>query len=311
MTQKLASISIDLDEVPRYTAIHGVAEVGGAAMHAVYDRCVPRFVDWLDRESIPATFFTIGEDLERTRNAETVARLHRRGHEVANHSYHHHYDLVRRPAAELRQEVERGAAIIERICGERPVGFRAPGYTVSDALFDVLEEASVGYDSSVFPCASYYATKVASLAAIRLRGARSSSILETPAVLRAPRSPYRVGRPYWRRGDGLLELPIGVTRLQFPYIGTSLVLGGRRVAVALTRQMLGREHINLELHGFDAADRSGDGLDALAPHRPDLGRSATTKLEALSAAVEVMRGAGYRLVTLREAAQRFKQTSNR
>ncbi len=110
MTQKLASISIDLDEVPRYTAIHGVAEIVGAATHAVYDRCVPRLVDWLDGESIPATFFAIGEDLERTRNAETVAGLHHRGHEVANHSYHHHYDLVRRSEAELRQEVERGAA---------------------------------------------------------------------------------------------------------------------------------------------------------------------------------------------------------
>jgi predicted deacetylase len=311
MTSKLASISIDLDEIPRYTAIHGLTDVGDEARHAVYDRCVPRLLDWLDRESISATFFAIGEDLERTRNAETVAGLHARGHEVANHSYHHHYDLVRRSHTELRQEVERGAATIEQVCEERPVGFRAPGYTVSDTLFKVLEEASVEYDSSVFPCPSYYAAKAASLASIRLRGARSTSILDTPAVLLAPRRPYLVGRPYWRRGGGLLELPIGVTRFQLPYIGTSLVLGGPRMAAALSRQMLGREHINLELHGFDAADRGEDDLDALAPHRPDLRRSAAAKLESLSAAVKVIRGAGYELVTLREAAQRIRARSNR
>ena len=49
MTSKLASISIDLDEVPRYTAIHGLTHISSDARHAVYDRCVPRLLDWLDR----------------------------------------------------------------------------------------------------------------------------------------------------------------------------------------------------------------------------------------------------------------------
>ena len=41
MTSKLAAISIDLDEVPRYAAIHGVDASLGEGAHAVYDRCVP------------------------------------------------------------------------------------------------------------------------------------------------------------------------------------------------------------------------------------------------------------------------------
>lgn len=305
MSLKLASVSVDLDEVPRYAAIHGLPDELGAARHAVYDRCVPRLSDWLSQESIPATFFAIGEDLERERNRNTIAALHSAGHEIGNHSHRHYYDLVRRTDAELRDEVERGAAAIEQACGERPVGFRAPGYTVNDALFTVLGEAGVEYDSSVFPCPSYYAAKAAALAAMKIRGRTSESILDTPDVLRAPRGPYRVGTPYWRRGSGVLELPIGVTRLQLPYIGTSLIVGGRRVSIALTKQMLGREHINLELHGFDAADRDTDGLNALEPHRADLRRSSQDKLDALSAAVRVMRDAGYQLVTLREAARRI------
>ena len=154
--------------------------------------------------------------------------------------------------------------------GRDPSGFRAPGYTVTDALFSALDVAGVEYDSSVFPCPSYYAAKVAALAAMRLRGRASASIVDTPAVLQAPREPYRIGRPYWRRGDGLLELPVGVTPLQLPYIGTSLILGGERTAERLTKQMLGRELINLELHGLDAADAEEDGLAALdrTPRRP-------------------------------------------
>lgn len=307
MSLRLAAVSIDLDEVPRYTAIHGLQSPSGPASHAVYERCVPRFRSWLDEESIPATFFAIGEDLERQANRETIAMLHAAGHEIGNHSYRHHYELSRWSADEMRDDVERAAAIIEQACGRRPVGFRAPGYTVSDALLGVLAEQGLAYDSSVFPCPSYYTAKAVALTMIRLRGRRSASILDTAAVWQAPREPYRIGRPYWRRGRGLLELPIGVTPWQLPYIGSSLVLGGARFAARLSKQMIGRELINLELHGFDLADRSEDGLDSLATHRADLRRGAAEKLDALRAAIGVLRNAGYELVTLEEAARRFSR----
>ena len=306
MSLRLAAISIDLDEVPRYAAIHGIPGPAGTSAHAVYDRCVPRLTQWLEDESIRATFFAIGEDLVRGDNRHTIAALHDAGHEIANHSYHHRYDLTRHALTEIREDIERGADAIEGACGTRPTGFRAPGYTVTDALFSALDVAGVEYDSSVFPCPSYYAAKVAALAAMRLRGRASASIVDTPAVLQAPREPYRIGRPYWRRGDGLLELPVGVTPLQLPYIGTSLILGGERTAERLTKQMLGRELINLELHGLDAADAEEDGLAALASRRADLRRSAVDKMRSLNAAVRVIREAGYELVTLTEAAQRFR-----
>jgi len=311
MTSKLAAISIDLDEVPRYAAIHGIEASLGSAAHAVYDRCVPRLQAWLREESISATFFAIGEDLERPPNRETIAALYGSGHEIANHSHHHYYDLVRRTENEIADEVERCAAMIADTCGTRPVGFRAPGYTVSDALFRALEAAGMLYDSSVFPCPTYYAAKAAALTSMKLQRRKSASILDTPSVLRAPRRPYRVGRPYWQPGSGLLELPIGVTKLQLPYIGTSLVLGGPRVAAMMTKQMLGRELINLELHGFDVADAADDSLHMLVPHRADLRRRAGEKLRALSRAVRVMREAGYELVTLGEAARRLSRTPSR
>lgn len=304
--RKLASISVDLDEVPRYAAIHGVEAPAGPSARAVYEKCVPRLATWFDDDSIRATFFAIGEDLEREENRNTIAGLHAAGHEIGNHSYHHHYDLTRRAAGDIGDEIQRGATIIEQSCGTRPVGFRAPGYTVSDVLFSALEACGVEYDSSVFPCPSYYAFKAAALGAIKLRGRQSSSILDRPGVLRAPREPYRIGRPFWRKGDGMMELPIGVTPLQLPYIGTSLVLGGDQLAERLSRQMLGREFINLELHGFDLADASEDGLEALRPYRADLRRSAAEKLRSLRTAVRVIRDAGYELVALEEAARRFK-----
>ena len=269
MSLRLASISIDLDEVPRYAAIHGFEAPRGQRAHAVYDRCVPRLTAWLDDESIRATFFAIGEDLERDENRETIAALHAAGHEIGNHSYHHHYDLTRRAVADIRDDIERGADESRRPAGSGRSAFARPGTRVSDPLFSALEASGVEYDSSVFPCPSYYAAKAAALAAIKLRGRKSASILDSRRCCGRRGSRTESGGRTGERGDGLLELPIGVTPLQLPYIGTSLVLGGERIAERLSKQMLGRELINLELHGFDVADavRGRTGSARTAPRR--------------------------------------------
>ena len=307
MKRKLASISVDLDEVGCYGAIHGVEIPEGPALHAVYDRCIPRLAELFDAESTRATFFAIGSDLERALNRDTVASLHEAGHEIGNHSFHHHYDLSRRSAEDIREDIELGASTIHEACGARPVGFRAPGYTINDTMFDLLEASGVEYDSSVFPCPSYYATKVSVLGLMALGGRRSQSIVDTPLVLRAPKQPYRVGRPYWRKGAGLLELPIGVTRWGLPYIGTSLVLLGDRGAKALTRQMLGQDFIHVELHGFDVADVTLDGLQALASYRPDLKRSAAEKVSVIRNVIGMIRKAGYEVVPMNEVARRVSE----
>ena len=127
-------------------------------------------------------------------------------------------------------------------------------------------------------------------------------------MLLASADPYRVARPYRKRGQGLLELPIGVTKGssgRLPYIGTSLVLGGPTVAKALSRAMLGRPLVNLELHGIDLCDAEADGLEWLAPHQPDLRVPLAQKEAALRAAIREVRAMGYPWVRLDDAADQF------
>ena len=300
--ERLAAISVDLDEINCYAAIHGLAAPGGAA-HAIYDRALPRLERMFGDEGAPATFFAIGSDLAREQNAAALRRLVAAGHEIANHSLSHFYDLTRRDPATMRAEVRGGIEAIERATGVRPVGFRAPGYTITDDLFDVLADLDVAYDSSVFPCPPYYAAKAVAMAAIAARGRQSRSVLDDPRVLRAPADPYRVGRPYWARGGGVLELPIGVTRgARLPYIGTSVALAGERGARLLTRMIAGRPLVSLELHGIDLADADEDDLAFLRPHQPDLRKTAAEKERALRAAIAELRARGYELVLLRDVA---------
>jgi hypothetical protein len=309
--QKLACISIDLDEIDCYAAIHGLQgtahEAERTGLSAVYDRALARFERLFRELDMPATFFAIGRDVQRAQNAARLGVLHAQGHEIANHSLHHHYDLTRRSLEVMRSEVRGGADLIEQAVGVRPVGFRAPGYTINDRLFEALTAEGVRYDSSVFPCPSYYAAKTLAIGAIRARGRRSHSVVDHPRVLAAPSEPYRVGRPYVRRGHGLCELPIGVTgalTLRLPYIGTTVVLGSEAFARRLTRWASGGNFVNLELHGIDLVDARDDGLTWLAPHQPDLRRTAAQKEACLRAAFAELRTRGFAFVTLAEAAQR-------
>lgn len=303
MSKRIAAVSVDLDEIRCYAQVHGLGAPEGSAAHAVYERCLPRFLNLFDACNLRSTFFAVGLDLERARNRELLSRVHRNGHELANHSYGHRYELTRLSSEQMREDIDRCSAAIEEVCGQRPLGFRAPGYVLSDALVEVLKSAQMTYDSSVFPCASYYAAKLAVLGAMRLRGRRSHSIVDRPRVLRAPRAPYRMGQHYWQKGGGLLEIPVGVTPFQLPYIGTALVLGGARGARVLTRQMLGSSFVHLQLHGIDLADAVDDELSALQAHQPDLRRSASEKTEALFAAIELLRAEGYGFVRLCELGE--------
>jgi peptidoglycan/xylan/chitin deacetylase (PgdA/CDA1 family) len=316
--ERLAALSVDLDEIRCYAAIHGLDAPWDDSAHAIYERAIDRFERLFADEGVPATFFVVGDDLDRPENAARIARLRARGHEIGNHSRAHLYDLTRRDAATIRAEIAGGIDAITRATGHAPTGFRAPGYTVTDTVFEALAALGVRYDSSVFPCPAYYAAKTAAIGAIALRGRASRSVVDDPRVLTAPADPYLAGRPYWTRGassrNALIELPIGVTRTvtgRLPYIGTDVVLGGERAARALTAMMRGRPLVNLELHGIDLADADEDGLSWLRPHQIDLRRTAREKEAALRAAIGALRDAGYRFVTLDEAATHFAAALSR
>jgi peptidoglycan/xylan/chitin deacetylase (PgdA/CDA1 family) len=302
---RLCAVSVDLDEIPNYFAIHGLPPPGGPEASAVYDVAVDRLESFADSARVPLTLFAIGADLAREGAATRLARAHARGHEIANHSLDHRYDLVRMGKDAIAAQIDGGARAIERAVGERPVGFRAPGYTITDEVFDVLRDMRVTYDSSVFPCPAYYAAKTAKIGTITLSGRTSHSIVDTPSVLRAPTRPYFVGRPYWKRGNGLLELPVQVTRgARLPFIGTTVTLAGPSRARLLAKMCVGEPLVNLELHGIDVLD-ADDGLEALRPHQPDVRVARQRKLDSLSAVVETLRDAGYSFVTMREAARAF------
>jgi len=302
---KLCAISVDLDEIPFYHQIHGLDTAGDASANAVFDIALERLAEFARSLGVPLTLFVIGSTLERKENGAKLRALADAGHELGNHTFGHRYDLTRLDGATMRNEIEFAQEAIERATGRRPVGFRAPGYTVTDELLGLVEHGGFLYDSSVFPCPVYWAAKGAAISAIRLRGRRSHSVLDTPRVLTAPTRPYRIGHPYWKQGGGLLELPIQVTRgPRLPFIGTSLTLAGPVIARQLARAVAGEPLVNLELHAIDVLDMN-DGLERLLKFQHDVRIPHERKLAALTAVVDTLRDAGHKFVRLDEAARAF------
>lgn len=290
------AVSVDLDELRHYRAIHGLSTGQDGA---VFRLAIPRALAWAHRNHLPLTFFVVTSDLASAANKDILRTALREGHAVESHSSSHPYDLVRRPPDEIRREVGGSFDAIEETLGVRPRGFRAPGYTLSNEVLDAVEEAGGLYDASSLPSPSYYFAKLAALGAIAQAGRRSSSIVGPVRGTLGPTQPYRPQhRAWWKRGQRpLLEIPMFVTRgPRLPIIGTSLGLAGRHAA-RLVRAGLPAQCVSLELHGIDFLDVS-DGVQDLKGHQPELAKPLAVREQAYDAAIGALRDAGHVFVTL-------------
>ncbi len=312
--EPLVSVSVDLDAVECYFRIYSLpGPPPEQARFAILRRCLPRFAELFARHDVRATFFVVGQDLDQDAEGRSLlGELARAGHELANHSYTHPYDLVRLDPVAMGQEVDRAHQAVAACAGLAPVGFRAPGYTTTPALVELLCERRYRYDSSAFPSVPYYLTKAAVMTALRLLGRTSASVLDSPQVLLAPREPYRprAGAAY-RRGDlPILELPMAVTPgLRLPVYGSALVLAPEWLRRSLVASALSTPFFNLELHGIDLADADADHIPAaLVSRQLDLRQPLARKLAALDATLRQAKAAGARFCTLREAATQLGKT---
>ena len=110
-----------------------------------------RLMDILSESKGRATCFFIGHIAKRFPHLVREAR--ERGHEIASHSYEHRLIYTMTPA-EFLEDATRARKTLEDISGGPVAGFRASGFSVTEAtpwFFEKLVEAGYTYDSSTFP----------------------------------------------------------------------------------------------------------------------------------------------------------------
>lgn len=107
---------------------------------------VPRILDTYRHYGIRQTFFVPGWCAERYPAA--LEAMIREGHEVASHGWLHEHPNEQSDEGEAFW-VARSIESVQRITGERPVGWRAPLYNFSHRSVDLLAEAGIEYDASL------------------------------------------------------------------------------------------------------------------------------------------------------------------
>ncbi len=110
-----------------------------------------RLVALLDGAGVRATFFVLGA-VARS-HPGVVRELADAGHEIASHGDMHEF-VYRQTPEVFRQDLARSADAIHAACGARPLGYRAPYFSITTKslwALDVLVEQGYTFDSSVFP----------------------------------------------------------------------------------------------------------------------------------------------------------------
>lgn len=105
----------------------------------------------LDKYKTKATFFVLGIVAEK--HSEVVREIDDAGHEIASHAYSHKR-LHELGEEKFEEEIKRSVELLESITGEKPIGFRAPSFSINQSTnwaLKILEKYGFKYDCSVFP----------------------------------------------------------------------------------------------------------------------------------------------------------------
>ncbi|HEY0322093.1 MAG TPA: polysaccharide deacetylase family protein [Pyrinomonadaceae bacterium] len=145
----VASLSLDLDNKWSYMKTHG--DAGWETFPSYLDVVVPRALQFFKERNLTITFFIVGQDAALEKNTEALRSISAAGHEIGNHSFHHEPWLHLYSEAEIENELEQAEVAIERATRKRPVGFRGPGFSLSEQTLRVLARRGYEYDASTFP----------------------------------------------------------------------------------------------------------------------------------------------------------------
>ncbi|MCP1335123.1 polysaccharide deacetylase family protein [Futiania mangrovi] len=114
---------------------------------------VPKILELLREEQVPATFFVPGWTAERHQSrAEAILKD---GHEIGHHGYLHEWIHPDYPDQE-EEALDKGLDALQRTLGLRPKGYRSPAGETSGNMIRLLTERGFVYDTSLMDSINPY-----------------------------------------------------------------------------------------------------------------------------------------------------------
>jgi len=220
MNQKPLLIHIDVDSPLKLIDFYRLTSINYDTnrLEDFYRTAFERANDFFASQSVFATFFVVGDELEKSVAIQKlVLKAFGDGHEIENHTYSHPFGLTRLTDQEIRQQIEKCGRIIREVTGTSPIGFRSPGYNLDTRIINVLQELGYHYDSSGFW------SIMNPLLSITRKFLFKSGLPNADFGVVNSTLPVRVYRPHvnnWLRSHvtrDFLELPLPRTRFALPF----------------------------------------------------------------------------------------------
>lgn len=202
-----------------------------------------RTLDILDDFDVTATFFIVADIAENYPGL--IESISERGHEIACHGTHHtcKIDLkTKEPimsVEEFELDASHGKKILEKMSGQKVIGYRAPNAAVTGDMLDALEKVGYRYDSSV--CVNSFYNKTDS----SLNEVSSVPYYPAPGSLVPGEKRDFVEFPWAYYEKGIKVPTSGGPMLRF--LGSNLILKG-------LNQSLKRGHTIFYFHPIDISN---------------------------------------------------------
>jgi hypothetical protein len=314
-SKPIASLSVDLDNQWSYMKIHG--DPGWDSFPSYLDLVVPRILRLLDDLDLTVTFFIVGQDAALRKNDAALRSIAAGGHEIGNHSFHHDPWIHLATERAVEEELALAEEHIEWATGQRPAGYRAPGYSLSEATLLALKRRRYIYDASTLPTfigplarAYYFVNARLSDEQRHQRKALFGSFADGLRPLRT----YQWKLEADEASRGLIEIPVTTfpflrIPFHFSYIlymaGYSETLALTYFQAALSACRIAGVQPSLLLHPLDFL--GGDDLKGLE-FFPAMNLSGETKLRLVRQAL-VDLAAHFRVSTMRDHASHLADTA--
>ncbi|MGB7859305.1 MAG: polysaccharide deacetylase family protein [Acidimicrobiia bacterium] len=285
--------------------IHG--DSGWEEFPSYLDVVVPRVIEFGESRSLRLTAFVVGQDAALGKNREALEMLGESVHEIGNHSFHHEPWLHLKSRKEVSDEISRADEAITAATGQKAVGFRGPGFSVSEATIRSLHDARYVYDASTLPT---WVGPLARAFYLRSTGLPQTEREKRDQLFGKPSEGLRSLKPYtWDLGreESLVEMPVTtMPLLRIPFHATYLFYLAR-VSPALSKKYFAAAVNLCRFRGIEPS-LLFHSLDFLGPEEapgleffPGMDLDGETKRSLLGDYVTIL-GRHYQLVAMDEHA---------
>ena len=307
----LLSLSLDADNQWSYMKTHG--DPGWESFPSYLDRLAEVALERLERHKLRITFFLVGQDAAIESNGPALRSLADAGHEIGNHSFHHEPWMHTYSEAQVVEEIRSAEEAILRATGQKPHGFRGPGFCLSRTILRVLSERDYLYDASTFP--TFLGPLARGYYFLHSRGLSEEEREKRKLLFGSLRDGLRPLDPYvWNlaQGKSLLEIPVTtmpVFRAPFhlSYLiwlsGFSRLLARAYLRSAITLCRLSRTQPSFLLHPLDLLGKDHvRGLEFF----PGMQRTTAEKLAIFDEVIGVLQRS-FRVVSMEEHARAVRE----